>query len=228
MDQTTKLVLFVSLIVLFAGYIVIAVKVDRRRESRRQAALTRVAAELGMGFTPEDRALVNQFGGIAFSLPATSTRATSVMRGTIRGSPVVLLDYHLIMPVGNNFETLELTVAAFEFASKPLPVFAAEGGQSWSRRLINKALADKVIDFHDDPDFKRYFNVTGDDAQAVRWLLGPDTRSFLKDQRTEWIFRSNGRWLVMYRSGKRLKPKDYRAFAQEASEVMLVMTGARV
>jgi hypothetical protein len=226
-DQTTKLLLFVSLIVLFVGYIVIAVKVGRRRDSRRQATLARVAAELGMGFTPEDRALAHQFGGIAFSLPTESTRATSVMRGKIQGSSVVLLDYQLIIPVGNNLETLELTVAAFDFASQPMPVFAAEG-QGWSRRLINKALADKVIDFHDDPDFTRYFNVTGDDAQAVRRLFGPNARSFLTQHRTEWIFRSNGRWLVMYRSGKRLKPGDYRAFAEEASEAMQVMTGARV
>ena len=109
-----------------------------------------------------------------------------------------------------------------------MQVFYAEGRQDWSTRLINKALADKVIDFHDDPDFTRYFNVTDDDAQAVRRLLGPDARSFLTQQRTQWVFRSNGRWLVTYRSHKRLKPEDYRAFVEEASEVMLVMRGAGV
>lgn len=62
----------------------------------------------------------------------------------------------------------------------------------------------------------------------VRRLLGPDARSFLTRQRTGWIFRSNGRWLVMYRSPKRLKPEDYRAFVEEEAEVLLVMTGARV
>lgn len=229
--QTSKylpLLLFVSLSALAVLYVVIAVKVGKRRESRRQAALARVAAELGMGFTPEDYALLNQFSGITFSLPGKLTRATSVMRGTLRGSPVVLFDYHVTYDVGNNSNTLELTVAAFDLASKPLPLFEAEGRQDWVTRLVNKALADKVIDFPDDPDFTRYFHVTGDDAQAVRRLLGPDARSFLTRQRTGWIFRSNGRWLVMYRSHKRLKPEDYRAFAEEASEVMLLMTGARV
>jgi hypothetical protein len=228
MDRTTKLLFFVSLIVLFAGYVVIAVKVGRRRESRRLVSLARVATELGMGFTPEDPALVNQFGGITFSLPAQSTRATSVMRGTIRGSSVVLFDYQIVMSVGNNSERLELTVAAFDFSSMPLPVFAAEGGQGWTLRLINKVLPNKVIDFPNDPNFNRTFNVTGDDPQAVRRLLGPDARSFLNQLRTEWIFHSNGRWLVMYRSNKRLKPEDYRAFAEEASETMQVMTGTRV
>jgi hypothetical protein len=84
-----------------------------------------------------------------------------------------------------------------------------------------------MIDFPDDPDFTRSFCVTGDDAQAVRWLLGRDVRSFLK-QRTGWMLRSDGRWLLMCRLRKRPKPKDYRAFVEEASEVMLAVTGARV
>lgn len=85
-----------------------------------------------------------------------------------------------------------------------------------------------MIDFSDDPDFTRSFNVTGDDTQAVRRLLDPNARSFLTRLRTDWTFRSNGRWLVMYRGHKRLNPEDYRVFLEEASEVMLVMTGTRV
>jgi hypothetical protein len=207
---------------------VIAVIVGRRRDSRRQAALARVAAELGMGFTPEDYALLNQFGGFAFFPRGDWKRATSVMRGTVRGAPVVLFDYHVTTGSNENRSTTRLTVAAFDLAPKPLPVFEAQGGRDWVTRLLDKALApDKAIDFPDDPDFTRSFCVTGDDAQAVRWLLGRDVRSFLK-QRTEWMFRSDGRWLLMCRLRKHPKPKDYRAFMVEASEAMLAMTGARV
>jgi hypothetical protein len=75
-------------------------------------------------------------------------------------------------------------------------------------------------------DFTRGFLVVGDDAQAVRRLLRPDVRSFLA-QRTEWMFRSNGRWLLMCRLNKRPKPGDYRAFVEEMREGMLLLTGAR-
>lgn len=85
-----------------------------------------------------------------------------------------------------------------------------------------------MIDFPDDPDFTRYFHVTVEDAQAVRRLLGRGARSFLTWRRAEWRFRSNGRWLLMCRLKQRPKPGDYRAFVGEASEAMLVMTGARV
>lgn len=209
---------------------VIAVIFGRRSDSRRQAALARVAAELGMGFTPVDNALLSQFGGYAFYPHRNWSQATSVMRGTIQGLPVVLFDYYVTWGgLNTDIKTVRLTVAAFDLASRPLPVFEAQGGQNnWVTRLLGRASGDHVIDFPDDPDFTRYFHVTGDDAQAVRRLLGRGARSFLTQQRTEWRFRSNGRWLLLCPSHKRLKPEDYRVFVGEASEAMLVMTGARV
>jgi hypothetical protein len=208
----------------------IALIVGRRSDSRRQAALARVASELGMGFTPEDTALLKQFGGYAFILHRNSSQATSVMRGTIRGSPVVLFDYYVTWggEGSSDIRTVRLTVAAFDLTSKPLPVFEAQGGQNnWVTKLLGKASADKVIDFTEDPDFNRNFNVTGDDAQAVRRFLVPGARSFLTQQRSEWMFRSNGRWLLMCRGHKRPKPGDYQTFVEEASEAMLAITGAR-
>ncbi len=214
-----------ALVVLIA---VIAVVGGRRRDARRQAALARVAAELGMGFTPQDNALLSQFGGYAFYPHRNWSLATSVMRGTIQGSSVVLFDYYVTWcGGGSNLHAVRLTVAAFDLTSKPLPVFEAQGGQNnWVTRLLGKASGDKVIDFPDDPDFTRGFCVTGDDAQAVRRLLSPDARSFLT-RRTGWRFRSNGRWLLMC-PRKRPEPENYRAFVEEASEAMLVLTGGRV
>ncbi|HVQ38389.1 MAG TPA: hypothetical protein VMS31_12695 [Pyrinomonadaceae bacterium] len=60
LHQTSKflpLLFFVTLSALAVLFVVIAVKVGNRRESQRQAELALVAAELGMGFTPEDNAL---------------------------------------------------------------------------------------------------------------------------------------------------------------------------
>lgn len=206
----------------------VAVIVGRRREARRQVALARVAAELGMTFTPEDYSLLSQFGGFAFFPHGDWKRATSVMRGTIGGSPAVLFDYHVTTGTSKNRDTSRLTVAAFDLASKRLPVFEARGGQNnWVTRLLGKASGDHVIDFPDDPDFARSFHVTGGDAQAVRRLFSPGARSFLARRRAGWMFRSNGRWLLMCRLRKHPEPGDYRAFVEEASEAMLVMTGVR-
>jgi hypothetical protein len=234
LPETSRLLPLLSLaglIALMVLFVVIAVKVGRRRDSQRQAALARVAAELGMGFTPVDNALLSQFGGFAFIPYRKWSQATSVMRGTLQGSPVVLFDYYATWggEGSSDIRTVRLTVAAFDLASKPLPVFEAQGGQNnWVTRLLGKDSGDKVIDFPDDPDFARHFSVTGDDALAVRRLLSPGARSFLTQRRPEWRFRSNGRWLLMCRLKKRPEPGDYRAFVEEALEVVLVMTGARV
>jgi len=56
--------------------------------------------------------------------------------------------------------------------------------------------------------------VLGDDTEAVRRLFDPDARSFLT-QRTKWMFRSDGRWLLMCEIGKWPKPVSYRAFVAE-------------
>lgn len=226
MDSTSKVLLLVGLLVAAVLYVVIAVKVYRRRETRRQSALARVAAELEMEFTPEDHGLLRQFAGIAFSLPEAVTRATSVMRGAFRGAPVVLLDYHAIFKIGNSSSTMELTVAGFDLTSRSLPVFDADGSPDWSTRLFNKSVGEKAIVFNDDSDFTRYFNVTSDDELAVRQIFGPAVRSFLTLNRRGWIIRSNGRWLAMYQSHKRIAPEGYRTFLKEASEVMLVITEA--
>lgn len=227
-SKLLPLLISATLIALAVLYIIIAVRGDKRRESRRQAALARVAAELGMGFTPEDDALLNQFGGFAFYPHGDWKRVTSVMRGTIQGSPAVLFDYHVTLGSNNNRTPVQLTVAAFDLASTPLPVFEVQGGrQDWVTRLLDKALADKVIDFPDDPNFTRAFLVVGDDAQAVRRYLNPGARSFLA-QRTQWMLRSNSRWLLMCRLNKRPKPEDYRAFVEEALEGRLAMKGTRV
>jgi hypothetical protein len=206
---------------------VIAAIFGRRRESLRRAALASVAAELGMAFTPEDEALLTQFGGYAVFPTGAAPRATSVMRGTIEGSPVLLFDDNVAVGIGKGRHTLRQTVAGFDVADKPLPVFAAQGWQqNWLTKLLDTP-GDKVIDFPDDPEFTRRFRVVGDDAEAVRRLFGPDARSFLTP-RTQWMFRSDGRWLLMCRIGKRPKPGEYRAFVKEVVDGMRVMTRAGV
>jgi hypothetical protein len=151
----------------------------------------------------------------------------SVMRGTIEGSPVVLFDEHVAVGMGKGRHTLRQTVAAFDVTAKPLPVFTVQGWQqNWLTKLLDTA-SDKSIEFPDDPEFTRGFRVVGDDAQAVRRLFGPDARSFVT-QRTKWMFRSDGRWLLMCRIGKRPKPKEYLAFVKEIVDGLLVMTGAQV
>lgn len=72
---------------------------------------------------------------------------------------------------------MRLTVAAFDVAATPLPVFEAQGGrQDRISRLLDKHLGEKAIDVSDDPEFARAFHVTGDDGGAVRRVLNADAR----------------------------------------------------
>lgn len=213
----------ILIILVLSGIVIISVVVGRRRDAQRQAALALVAAEWGMGFMPQDYTLLQQFGGFAFYQHGRSPVATSVMYGTSLGFPIVLFDYLVTTGSYNSGDLTRLTVAAFDLASNPPPLFEAEGERG---RWVDKVFADKRIDFPDDPDFTQEFCVTTSDPDGVRRFLGPQVRAFLM-QRNDWMFRSNGRWLLMCRRRRLPTPEDYRAFAMEAVLVMQVIDGAR-
>jgi len=101
------------------------------------------------------------------------------MHGT-RGAPVALFDYDVNLCSRNNQSIVRLTVAAFDVAATPLPVFEAQRGRhDRFTQLLDKALRETGIDFSDDPEFSRVFRVMGDDAHAVRRVLNPDARAVL-------------------------------------------------
>jgi hypothetical protein len=88
-----------------------------------------------MGFTPVDNSLLNQFGGYAFYPHRNWSQAMSVMHGTTRGSPVALFDYYVTWGGGgSDLKAVWLTVAAFDLAPNPLPVFEAQGGKTTGSR----------------------------------------------------------------------------------------------
>lgn len=205
--------------------VVIAVKGGNKRDVQRQAALTEVAAQMGLSFTTADSGLLLQYGGYAFIQHADVPRAMNIMWGT-RDVPVVLFDYDVTTGSRNNRTLVRMTVAAFDASATPLPVFEAEGGrQDRYTRLVDKVLGEKGIDFSDDPDFARAFVVTGADANAVQRVFSADARRLLL-RHSEWMCRSTGRWLLMCWIGKRPTPAEFPAFVEEASAVMRAMTGA--
>jgi hypothetical protein len=128
----------VAIVVLTLLGMGLAIILRKGGESRRRAALAQVASDLGMTFTPEDAALLSQFGGYVTFPKSGAPRAMSVMRGTIEGSPVVLFDEHVAVGIGRGRHTVRQTVAAFDVTSKPLPVFAAQGWQqNWLTALLD-------------------------------------------------------------------------------------------
>ena len=225
--EKLPLIAGIAFAILVPSGIYIAVKVGRRREVERQAALALVATELGMGYAPMDYGILPHFGGYAFHRHGRVPYVSNIMYGRIQGASGVVFDYYCQLGTDRSPDPVYKTVAAFDFTAAPLPVFEVEGGHDGAfMRVIDTVLPEKGIDFSDDADFARAFHVTGTDVEAVRRVLGPEARAVLLQRKT-WQFRSNGRHLLMSWMRSRPTPAQYPAFVADAFEAMQAMTGPR-
>lgn len=218
--------MLLGLLVAFCSFVVIAVKVGNRRDAKRLAALTQIANELGLQFTPYDNSILSQWGGYAVNPRGGDSYVTSIMRGH-RIVPFVLFDYMVKIGSANNKSLLQRTVAAFDVSATPLPVFEAEGlSTGWFNRAMDKTFDTKGIEFADDPEFTRTFKVRGQDADAIRRALHANARALLV-RTPEWTLRSTGRWLLFSQRGDRPKPEEFGAYLDQTLEAMRTITGMK-
>ena len=212
-----------ALLVAFTSFVVVAVKIGRWRDAKRYAALTGVAKQLGMHFTPHDISILSQWGGFALSPQGSFPQVTSVMRGT-RGAPVIVFDLAQSVGTDKSKSWMQRTIAAFDVSATPLPVFVGEGiGSSRFQRFLEKVLGGKAIDFPDDAEFSRGYKVRGQNPDTIRRVFSADARAHLM-RRGNWQFRSTGNWLLLASIGDRPKPEEFGAFLDEASDCVRLMT----
>ncbi|HEY0928282.1 MAG TPA: hypothetical protein VGE27_00065 [Gemmatimonas sp.] len=212
------LVLLASLLLVFVGGVAIAVKIARRRDAQRLAALSQVAADLGLSFTPTDNGVLRDLGGFAFYQSRSLPLATSVMRGRIHDTDILLFDYDTTLGSSNNRQLIRFTVAAFDVRATPLPVFTTQGTpQNRFARFVDKHLANASIVFPEDAAFSGAVHVASADVDGVKRVLDADVRAFLI-RRKPWMCRSTGNWLVLAWFQERPTPADYPDFVREACE----------
>jgi hypothetical protein len=217
--------IFAAIAITIPSIVVIAVKVGNRRDAQRREAMEKVAQELGVPHSASDNSILQHFGGWAFHQHGSLPWATSVMWMT-RDVPMILFDYATRIGSNNNKQIVQRTVMAFDLGATALPQFFAEGyPANRFNRFMSRMLGEKSIDF-DDPEFAKSFFVSGTDTSALRAVFSAETRAFLM-QRSAWMCRSNGRWLLLTWSEDRPRPGDVPAFIDETCALMRTMTGRR-
>lgn len=219
--------ILLGLLIFFGSFVAIAVKILRRRDSKRRDELANVAANLGLSYSAIDNCPFGEVGALlpTGSLPYT----TSVMRGHINSTPILLFDYHVQIGGGNSKMLVQRTYAAFDISNTPLPSFFAESRpQMGFSRFLDHALTEKnaVVEFPEDPNFVSTFRVTASDAVAVQRALGPDARAHFMQPKA-WMIRSNGRWLLLAWSDKWPTIEEYPTFANSAIAGMKALIAQR-
>ncbi len=150
-------------------------------------------------------------------------RARNVMAGPLAGAEALVFDYtydtRRIDP--GTSSSVSQTVAVFRFRGRAFPVFelSAEG--------FLKA-GGQDLDFASHPTFSKRFRLRGDDETAVRNLFDPCVLNFFESLRDDFgqTIEGDGEYVVVYRSGRKIKPEAVKAFVDEVTVVASALGSA--
>lgn len=197
------------------GGIVLAVViflVVRHLDRRRSEALEQAALRLGMSFQAKGDALeAHGFSGLPLFQRGHSRKLKNVAsRGDER-----FFGYSYTMGSGRNSSTHVQTVAVFP-TSRSLPRFELKPEGFFDR--IGSVLGGQDIDFEEDPEFSRACRLKGPDEEAIREAFHAGLRQQLLSE-AGWSLEGDGRWLVLYRRSKRIRPDQLADFIESARRI---------
>jgi hypothetical protein len=190
------------------------------RSKRRKQALSELAQQLGW---------TSKAGGLKLAATScfsgkTKPRVDNVMEGSASGLRAQMFDFLYDEEMdgpegGSSTVTRILTIAAFSSLQHQLPSFALK-----KKGLIGKS-RDRV-EVLGQPGFIKRLVLTGKDKASISSLFDPQLVTFLGSaSRNERLcLEGAGSWLVFYYEnafgqGKRLSPKKWAGFLQEASQI---------
>jgi hypothetical protein len=199
--------------------VAIVVAVSAARARKRTQALADAARDIGFRFEGKAWSDPEQSGDLKMAVfQEGSGRAfRNIMTGDSAGLRAALFDYSYVTGGGTESSTTAQTVASFRTAGVALPQF--ELAPAGLMAKIGNALVHNNIRFDADPEFSKRYQLTSGDEPGTRALFTPALLSFFKglDPQAKWRFAGLGQTLIVYRSGKRIKPADLKAFFAETS-----------
>jgi hypothetical protein len=186
-------------------------------ERTRTKALSNVAHQIGLTFEGEEWSR----GTHAPQLETRHFEAKrgeqlrNIMSGKRAGLDSSFFDYSY--QSGKRSSTHQ-TVATFS-QDIWLPKFEI-APQDVLHKLSDKILH-KVLHFESHPEFSKRFRVLSVDAQKAHELFAPGLLSFLDslNPKAGWHIEGSGLTLLMYRSGRKVKPGEFLGFIEETTEM---------
>jgi hypothetical protein len=151
--------------------------------NQRKAALRQMASERGLAYNQEVSDITSLLGGILFEMTSVGhyKRVRNVMAGQWHGSAVKIFDLHYITGTGKNQSSHRQTGIALAADELSVPEFVVKPEHLFSK--LANALGQKEIDFEEDPDFSKQFQLMSMDEAAVRLLFSPIVREWFKHHR---------------------------------------------
>lgn len=180
-------------------------------ERRRRGALEAAVQQMGLQFLPED-------GWIArepfTSLPCFARGHSPTFLNVAFGDRLWVFDFRYTEGRGRDSSEYTQTVAAVQLASgDDLADFSLQPERIYDR--VAPRLSDQDLDFDSDTAFSNAFRLRGSDEKATRALFEPELRRPLLDA-SDLCLEGEGRWIVIWRQDRRVKPGELPAFIARA------------
>ncbi len=137
----------------------------------------------------------------------------NVWQGEVEGVPFRLFDFEYTSGKGDGAKMITQTVVAMAVDGGPLPRFYAR-----PRTLMDKlgtALGGVDVIVPDAEKMMKRYRIRGDDEHAILDVFTTNAGRWLGERRG-WAAEGDGGWMLVYRPGKKVKPKDAAGLIDEA------------
>jgi hypothetical protein len=190
------------------------------RGRTRTAALSRIASKMGWKFTATagDQWLRQQ-GDFPLFSRNDERSVYYLMEGQIDGAEAAVFDLenrnHRLAgetPSGGSYQT----VVSLRSGQLNLPSFSL-GPENILRQLAG-AVRDKDINFDTHPEFSKRYLLRGQDETAIRSLFNPSLLAFFESFKSGITVAYADR-MIYYRDSRKVRPKEFRSFVDEALRV---------
>lgn len=212
-----------GILILVLVIMVVSIAYSAWANKRRKEALQQTSIEIGFTFVPEDKELSNQLlNSASFDLfsKGRGRKAYNLLNGQRRDAQATIFDYKYTTGGGRNSHTYHQTAVLFSLEAPDLAQFSLR-----PRGLFDKVaakLGQKEIDFSTAAEFSKKYLVKGSDETAVQRIFNPSVITFLEGQQSLSVEGSD-KQLLVYRSGKRVKPEELQAFLENATQLLVLM-----
>jgi hypothetical protein len=201
----------------------LAVAYSIRAAAKRKEELAALARDNGVLYQEKADHLLPALAHLRLFSRGHSRKAVDLISDSA-GEEFWLFEYRYVTGHGKNAHRHRMTVAAFphlraaneQGGSVELPAFELSREHIFHK--IGQAFGFQDIDFPEHPSFSKRYLLRAQNEAAVRRLFDPGLLDFF-DKVPEINVEAGGKYLIVYRAGKRVKPAEALAFLDEAAGV---------
>lgn len=187
--------------------------------SHRAEQLDRVAFDLGMNFSPEDEwGLINYLEDFKLFRRGMRRRISNILhrQDNMLKLDLYVFDYRFTVSTGKSARVIRQTVFFVQSKELALPIFRMRPENLFHR--VGEYLGLQDIDFEEHPAFSRNYRLHGPDEDYIRASVNEPFFAFFSVEK-KWFLEGINYYMVFYRKGKLLEPKQIKEFYRKGMKV---------